>query len=76
MVFDLGGCMEVTKISFQQAKKAYLELYGNSPIYNEEFSSFDEAFLEAWKSFDYISNAQDEYQFAQGMCDCWQLTEN
>ena len=74
MVFDLGENMEATKVSFQQAKEAYLELYGET--YNTvEFESFDNAFLSAWNSFDFISNARDKYQFVQGMTDCWQLTQ-
>lgn len=67
--------MQDTVISFEQAKNAYVKLYGE--FYNEqEFDNFNTAFKSAWDSFDFISNAEeDEYQFAEGMTKCWQLTQ-
>lgn len=62
------------KVTFEGVKSAYIELYGK--FYNEEeFTNFDTAFLEAWHSFDYVSNASDEYDFAQAMTQCWQLQQ-
>lgn len=67
--------MQDTAINFRQAKDAYVELYGK--FYNElEFDNFEDAFEDAWKSFDYISGASDEYELAQGMCNCWQLQQS
>lgn len=67
--------MQDTAISFQQAKNAYVELYGE--FYNDaQFDNFDDAFKSAWESFDYISGASDGCEVAQGMCECWQLQQS
>lgn len=61
-------------ISFQEVKSAYVEMYGE--FYDEqEFNNFDDAFQVAWDSFNYITNATDEYEFAQGMTELPQLTQ-
>ena len=52
----------------------FVKLYG-STIFNQEFCSFDEAFREAWQSFDYIAGAESLEDFAEGLCDCLQLQE-
>ena len=60
--------------TLQEVKQAYLEMYGK--FFNEdEYSSFDEAFLSAWQSFDFVANATDEYEVAIGMTELCQLTQ-
>ena len=61
-------------MKFDAVKKAYLALYGNA-VYSEEFVSFDLAFRAAWNNFDFVENAASADDFAQGMCECWQLTD-
>lgn len=61
-------------VHYQEAKKTFINLYGDDS-YNDVFSSFDEAFLSAWDSFDYISSATTIEEFAEGMSECWQLQQ-
>lgn len=57
---------------YQEVRSAYIEMYGE--FYDEsEFESFEDAFKIAWDSFDFISNATDPYEVAEGMTECSQL---
>ena len=66
--------MAVNSINYQDAKSAFIFLYGDT-IFNEQFGSFDEAFRDAWDSFDFIPGAETPEQFAEGMTECWQMQE-
>jgi hypothetical protein len=61
-------------ISFQEAKTAFISLYGDG-TFNPEFSDFDVAFMAAWESFDFVAGAKTPEEFAEGMCECWQLQD-
>ena len=63
-----------TKITFEAAKEAYTRQYGE--FYNtDEYDTFDDAFRDAWDSFDFISGAKYLYDFVEGMTELPQLTQ-
>lgn len=62
-------------MDFQEVKQAFISLYGKA-IYNSAFADFDAAFKSAWDSFDFIAGATTPEEMAEGMTECWQLTES
>ena len=67
--------MKTLTFSFQEVRSAYIEMYGE--FYDESgFECFESAFKSAWDSFDFISNATDPYEVAEGMCNCSQLQQS
>ena len=60
--------------TYDEIKRVFIGLYGDF-IYHQEFDSFDQAFRDAWNTFDYVANVQSAEEFCEGMTNCWQLTE-
>ena len=41
-------------MKFSSVKSAFIRMYGQKPVFNPQYQSFDRAFRAAWDSVDYF----------------------
>jgi len=64
------------KFNKEETKQAYIEIYSEK-IFNQEFTSFDDAWNNLWEEFTTWDTVHDSIEeFAEWLCDnSWQLSE-
>ena len=60
---------------YSKVKDAFVKWYGQI-FCHDEFDSFNEAFDNAWNSFDYVPNSQSCDDVASTMAGMWQFDNN
>lgn len=63
------------KYTMSEVKKEYISMYGNT-VFDNSFTDFEEAFVSAWKSFDFFSSScscETVEGCSQALTECLQL---